>query len=325
LNVTVLPPWVEPKFVPAMVMVVPTAPEGGDRLVMAAVGSTVNDLPLLDTPLALTTTLPVVAPLGTDMLIEAALQLVIVVAVVALNFTVPLPCVEPKFDPAMVTVAPTTPEVGDRVVILGAATTANVSPLLATPPTVTITLPVVAPLGTDALIEVAPQLVIVVAVIPLNFTVLLPWVEPKFVPVMVTDALTAPVAGDRLVMAGVGSTVNGLPLLDTPLALTTTLPVVALLGTDALIEVALQLVIVVAAVPLNFTAPLPWVEPKFVPVIVRVTPTAPEVGDTLVILGGGTTVKLSPLLVTPATLTATVPVVTPDGTITLIEVSLQLA
>jgi hypothetical protein len=55
-----------------------------------------------------------------------------------------------------------------------------------------------------------------VAVVVLNLTVLLPWVEPKFAPVIVTDAPTAPVVGDRLLM--LGKTVKLTPLLSTPLA-----------------------------------------------------------------------------------------------------------
>jgi hypothetical protein len=58
---------------------------------MLGVANTVNDLPLLATPLTVTTTLPVVAPVGTVVTIEVALQLVIVVAVVPLNFTVLVP------------------------------------------------------------------------------------------------------------------------------------------------------------------------------------------------------------------------------------------
>jgi hypothetical protein len=57
--------------------------------------------------------------------------------------------------------------------MLGAGTTVKVTPLLAEPETVTITLPVVAPLGTVAVMLVEPQLV-AVAVIPLNLTVLIP-------------------------------------------------------------------------------------------------------------------------------------------------------
>ena len=144
-------------------------------------GTTVKPTPLLFTPLAFTTTLPVVAPVGTVATIDVALQLVIVVAVVPLNVTVLVPCVDPKFDPVIVTDAPTAPEVGDRLVMLGAGTTVNDIPLLATPLRVTTTLPVVAPVGTVATIAVALQLVIVVAVVPLNVTVLVPCVAPKFV------------------------------------------------------------------------------------------------------------------------------------------------
>ncbi len=74
-------------------------------------------------------------------------------------------------------------------------------------------MPVVAPLGTGATMEVALQLV-GVAVVPLNFTVLVPWVAPKFVPVIVTDVPTGPEVGDKLVMFGAGVvTVNDTPLL----------------------------------------------------------------------------------------------------------------
>jgi hypothetical protein len=83
---------------------------------------------------------------------------------------------------------------------------------------------VVAPLGTGTTILVALQLV-TVAVVPLNFTVLLPCVDPKVVPVIVTEAPTAPEVGDRLVI--LGTTVKLDPLLFTPLANTTTFPVVA--------------------------------------------------------------------------------------------------
>jgi hypothetical protein len=72
-------------------------------------------------------------------------------------------------------------------------------------------------------------------------------------------------------------------------------PVVAPEGTVASILVALQLV-TAAAVPLKLTVPVPWLDPKFVPVIVTEAPTGPHVGDTLVMLGGGTTVKFTLLL-----------------------------
>jgi hypothetical protein len=49
------------------------------------------------------------------------------------------------------------------------------------------------------------QLVIEVATVPLNFTVLVPCVVPKFVPVIVTEAHTAPEVGERLVIVGVAA------------------------------------------------------------------------------------------------------------------------
>ena len=85
-------------------------------------------------------------------------------------------------------------------------------PLLAWPPTVTTTLPVVAPAGTGTRMVVAFQLV-GVAVVPLNVTVLAPCVEPKFAPVIVTGVPTDPDVGFRFVMLGGTTTVKFAPLL----------------------------------------------------------------------------------------------------------------
>src|SRR5580658_615319 len=117
-------------------------------------------------------------------------------------------------------------EAGDNVVMLGVASTVKLTPLLATPDTVTTTFPVVAPAGTGATMLVALQLV-GVADVPLNLTVLVPCVVPKFVPVIVTEAPTAAEVGDNVVMLGVASTVKLTPLLATPDTVTTTFPVVA--------------------------------------------------------------------------------------------------
>lgn len=73
---------------------------------------------------------------------------------------------------------------------------------------------------------------------------------------MVMDAPTAPDVGVRLVMLGAASTVKLIPLVLTPLAFTTTFPVVAPEGTVATILLALQLV-TVAVVPLNLTVLVP--------------------------------------------------------------------
>ena len=56
--------------------------------------------------------------------------------------------------------------------------TLNVEPLLATPPIVTTTGPVLAPIGTGAVMLVSLQLV-GVAALPLNVTVLDPCAAPK--------------------------------------------------------------------------------------------------------------------------------------------------
>src|SRR5215471_14534638 len=224
-------------------------------------GVTVKLTPLLAVPPTVTTTLPVVAPLGTGTTMLPLLQLV-GVAAVPLKVTVLVPCVLPNPVPLMVTDVPTGPEVGDRLPM--PKVTVKLTPLLAVPPTVTTTLPVVAPLGTGATILVLLQLVGVAAV-PLNVIVLLPCVEPKVVPVIVTAVPAPPEVGDRLVMLGV--TVKLTPLLAVPPTVTTTFPVVAPVGTGTTMLVLLQLV-GVAAVPLNETVLVPCVEPKFVPVIV---------------------------------------------------------
>jgi len=282
-----LAPCVAPKFAPAIVTDAPTNPDVGFKLVMLGPGTvTVKLTPLLATPPTVTTTFPVVAPAGTGATMLVALQLV-GVAAAPLNFTVLVPCVAPKFAPVIVTDAPTNPELGFRLVTLGAGTvTVKLTPLLAAPPTVTTTFPVVAPLGTGATMLDALQLV-GVAVIPLNFTVLVPCVAPKFTPAIVTDAPTNPDAGFKLVMLGPGTvTVKLAPLLGTPPAVTTTFPVVAPAGTGATMLVALQLV-GTAPTPLNATVLVPCVAPKFAPVIVTDAPISPELGFKLEMLGPG--------------------------------------
>jgi hypothetical protein len=53
------------------------------------------------------------------------------VAAVPLKLTVLLPCVEPKFAPVIVTEVPGTPDVGDKLLMLGApVVTVKLTPLL---------------------------------------------------------------------------------------------------------------------------------------------------------------------------------------------------
>ena len=133
----------------------------------------------------------------------------------------------------------------------------KVNPLLAEPPTVTTTFPVVAASGTTTPALVGFQLTAGPAGTPLNVTVLGPCVPPKFVPEIITKLPTGPESGLMLVMLGGGGvTMKFTPLLATLLTVTTTFPVVAPVGTAATILVAVQLVAVTAVV-LNLSVLVP--------------------------------------------------------------------
>ena len=108
--------------------------------------------------------------------------------------------------------------------------------------------------------------------------------------------LMAPVFGESPVMLGAPVTVNWTPPLCTPpAAVTTTLPVVAPAGTDAVMLLLLQ-ELMLAAEPLNVTLPLPWDAPKFDPAITMEEVIAPAFGERLVMLGAPVTVNKNPLL-----------------------------
>ena len=316
---TTLAPLVAPNPEPVIVIGVPTGPLVGARFVK--VGRTRYDTPLLGTPSTVTTTLPVAAPVGTVTTMLVADQLV-GVAAVPLNVTVFAPCVAPNPVPAIVTDVPIGPLVGFRLVIAGGTVTVNGDPLLGETPTVTTTLPVVAPAGTGTTILVADQLV-GVADIPLKAAVLVPCVAPKFVPVIVTDVATTPVAGDSEVIDGGGVTVNPEPLLARPPTVTTTLPVDAPPGTATTMLVADQLV-GVTVIPANCTVLVPCVAPKALPAIVTAIPMGPLDGDSEVIAGAVITVNAAPLLAAPPTMTTTFPLAAPAGTGTTMLVGDQL-
>jgi hypothetical protein len=108
-----------------------------------------------------------------------------------------------------------------------------------------------------------------------------------------------------------------------PETVTTTFPGVAPDGTGIVMLVAVQLVGFGAGVPLNETELVPCDAPKFDPAMVTEVPTGPEFGLRLVMLGGGVTVKSTPLLETPPTNTRTFPVVVPTGTGAVMLVSVQ--
>jgi hypothetical protein len=100
-----------------------------------------------------------------------------------------------------------------------------------------------------------------------------------------------------------------------PGAVTEMGPVVAPVGTVAVILVE-EFTTKEAATLLNLTAVAPV---KFVPVMVTVTPTAPEVGENEVIVGAATTVKLFELVAVPLWLVTEMgPEVAPGGTVAVI-------
>lgn len=202
--------------------------------------------------------------------------------------------------------------------------TVNSRPLLAMPPTVTSTFPVVAPLGTVTNMFVALQLV-ACAFVPLKVTLLEPCDDPKLTPVIVTGVPVGPEFGLKFMMLGAEPvpTVKFTPLLATPFTVTTTFPVVAPAGTATVMLVALQLD-GDPGVVLNVTVLVPWLAPKFVPVTVMEVPTAPEFWLKPEMVGpAAVTVKVTPLLATPPTVTTTGPVVAPFGTGTVMLVELQ--
>lgn len=83
-------------------------------------------------PATVTANVPEVAPAGTVMVIEVALQLE-TEQVKLFSVTVLTPCEEPKLVPVMVTELPTWAEVGEMPLIVGAGTTVKLTPLLFTP------------------------------------------------------------------------------------------------------------------------------------------------------------------------------------------------
>jgi len=169
-----------------------------DVLIHPPVGRALNMTPLLARLETVTTTFPVVAPLGTGTTILVSLQLV-GVANVPLKVTVLDPCVAPKPTPVIVTGVPGKPLAGDRLAI--PKVTVKLTPLLATPLAVTTTFPSLRQPGRKLKYwshsSLWPRLLP-----PLKLTVPDPCVAPKFVPVIVTAAPTAPDVIDRLVMLG---------------------------------------------------------------------------------------------------------------------------
>jgi hypothetical protein len=97
----------------------------GDKLVSPGPAVTGKFIGFVATPPTATTTFPVDAPAGTATTTDVALQLNTWVTGVPLNVTVLVANDGPKFDPVIVTCAPTGPDAGDKLVKVGAGPTVN--------------------------------------------------------------------------------------------------------------------------------------------------------------------------------------------------------
>ena len=145
------------KFVPVIVNAAPTTPLVGVKLEIVGVAGTVTvKLPAeVAVPFGVVTLIfPVDAPVGTVVVICVALA-TWNVADVPLNFTLVAPV---KLVPVTVTAAPTTPLVGVKLEIEGAAAAVTekfVAEDAVPLGVVTLIFPVLAPVGTVALICVA--------------------------------------------------------------------------------------------------------------------------------------------------------------------------
>ena len=191
---------------------------------------TVNAFALVAVPPGVVTLSgPVVAPAGTVAWIAVA-EVTVKLAPAVLKVTAVAPV---KLVPLMVTLVPTGPLVGSKLVIVGGLTTVKALLLVAVPPgVVTLSGPVVAPAGTVAWIAVA-EVTVKLALTVLKVTAVAP---VKFVPLIVTLVPTGPLVGVKLVIVGgaLAITVKLFVLVAAPAGVVTLSgPVVAPAGTVA--------------------------------------------------------------------------------------------
>lgn len=314
----------ESKFSPVIFTVASTRPLVGLKLVICGVGNTIKLVALvMVTPLTLIVILPVDAPTGTITVILVGVDPV-TIAATSLNFTIFSESVSLKLVPAIVTIAPAAPLKGLKSVIVGIGITVKSDALVTVIPfKVKEILPVVAPDGTVVIILVAVEPVTIDGV-PLNIITLFAGVALKFVPVIVTVALTAPLVGVKAVIVGVGRTVKfDEPVIVTPLTVIEIGPVIAPAGMVAVMLVDVDAV-TLAITPLNEIVLFEGVVLKLVPEMVTVAPTAPLEGPKLVIVGEGKTVKFVALvMVTPLIVNVILPVVAPAGTVAVMLVAVD--
>jgi hypothetical protein len=204
-----------------------------------------------------------------------------------------------------------------RVCFTTVGVTVKLVALVAVPPASTTVIgPVVAPVGTVAVICVAELVTGATAAIPLNFTDV---TVTKPVPVMTTLVPTGPLVGvNDVMLVAAAPTVKLVALVAVPPESTTVIgPVVAPVGTIAVMDVAELVTGETAATPLNLTDVTPT---KPVPVMATLVPTGPLVGVNDVMLVVPVTVKS--VVLTPGggdgVVTVILPFVAAGGTVAVI-------
>ena len=278
------------KPVPAMVRVTagpPTTCVLGESVAITGVTTTVKLVLLVAVPPGVVTAIrPLVAPAGTAKVMVVALTTVKPVMATPFSVRTVAPV---RFVPVRVTVVPTGPVAGVKPAMVGAGRKVKAVALVAVPPAVvTAMVPEAADAGTTKVMVVAFTTVKPVMATPFNVTAVAP---VKLVPVMVTVAPLAPLAGVKPAMVGAGRKVKAVALVAVPPAVVTAIgPEVAVAGTVNVMVVPFTTVKPVMATPFNVTAVAPV---KLVPVMVTIVPTGPLPGVKLAMVGAGTvTVKV---------------------------------
>lgn len=299
--------------VPVIVTVSPASAIVGVNEVIVGTVTYVKDAADVAVPFGVVTVILPLVVTGTTAVIEVALTTLKLVAATPLNFTAVAPV---KLVPVSVTVVPLPTNVGLNEVIDRPGINVNQDADVPVPPAVvTVMLPVVV-LGTSAEIDVALTTLKLVAATPENLTAVTP---VKFEPVIVTVVPAPPDAGVNDVIVGAGINVNQVGDVHVPPAAVTEMLPVVVLGTTAVIEVALTTLKLVAATPVNLTADM---DLKLVPVIVTVAPAAAEDGVNDVIVGPGMNVNhVGDMAVPPVVVTEIFPVAAFDTT-AVIDVAL---
>jgi hypothetical protein len=299
----------ETKFVPVTVSVKaapPAVAEAGETVVTVGIPALMVKDAVAEVPPEFVTVTLAVPTLAMSLAGTAAVSCVVLTYVVvsAVPFQLSV-APETKFVPVTVSVKAAPPAVavvGESVVMVGVELlTVKGWPLLGTPPTVTTTLPVIAPVGTVATIAPGFQLMMVAATPP-KVAVLEPCDEPKFDPEMVTEVPTGPEAVLRAVITGAELVMVNVAPDEAPaesVTVTVAEPAVAirLAGTAAISCVEFANVVVSGVLPQSTVAP----EAKFVPFTVSAKPALPETTDAgkRLAMVGAPTANVEPVGVLP--------------------------